>query len=211
MLRTLPLKVQKLQARFFFTTDSLTVLYNAPLSFLLLPLWNIGHLRNVLFHFSFLFLRQSAGLLGWGISLSQGSYLHRTTQTHNKRRQTSMPWVGFELKLVPTLANRGCRVVSPTKSPTAVNFGFLDRSCYFSSQVATQLSSRGWVDPVPDPLLLRKSGSAWNRTRDLWICSQEFCPLDHRGGRQYNLYSPLNITEMTNARDHMRDIDLEER
>jgi hypothetical protein len=31
------------------------------------------------------------------------------------------------------------------------------------------------VDPVPDPLLLRKSGSAGNRTRDLW-------PLDHRGG-----------------------------
>jgi hypothetical protein len=29
------------------------------------------------------------------------------------------------------------------------------------------------VDPVPDPLLLRKSGSAGNRTRDLWICSQE--------------------------------------
>jgi len=31
------------------------------------------------------------------------------------------------------------------------------------------LTSRGWVDPVPDPLLLRKSGSAGNRTRDLCI------------------------------------------
>jgi hypothetical protein len=38
------------------------------------------------------------------------------------------------------------------------------------------------VDPVPDPLLLRKSGSAGNRTRDLWVCSQEVWPLDHRGG-----------------------------
>jgi hypothetical protein len=38
------------------------------------------------------------------------------------------------------------------------------------------------VDPVPDPLLLRKSDSAGNRTRDLWICSQELWPLDHRGG-----------------------------
>ena len=28
------------------------------------------------------------------------------------------------------------------------------------------------MDPVPDPLLLRKSGSAGNRTRDLCICSQ---------------------------------------
>jgi hypothetical protein len=33
------------------------------------------------------------------------------------------------------------------------------------------------VDPVPDPLLLRKSGSAGNLTRDLWICSQELCGL----------------------------------
>jgi hypothetical protein len=37
------------------------------------------------------------------------------------------------------------------------------------------------VDPVPDPLLLRRSGSAGNGTRDLWICSQD--SLDHRGGR----------------------------
>jgi hypothetical protein len=40
-----------------------------------------------------------------------------------------------------------------------------------SSVVLTRLSG-----PVPDPLLLRKSGSSGNRTRDLWICSQE---LDH--------------------------------
>jgi hypothetical protein len=35
------------------------------------------------------------------------------------------------------------------------------------------------VGPIPDPLLLRKSGSAGNRTRDLWIYSQELEPLDH--------------------------------
>jgi hypothetical protein len=32
-------------------------------------------------------------------------------------------------------------------------------------QVAPQLYSRGWVDPVPDSLLLRISGSAGSRTR----------------------------------------------
>jgi hypothetical protein len=48
--------------------------------------------------------------------------------------------------------------------PTVVNFGFLDRSRYFLEK-APELSSRGWVDPVPDPLLLRKSGSAGNRTQ----------------------------------------------
>jgi hypothetical protein len=40
-----------------------------------------------------------------------------------------------------------------------------------------------WIcsqEHVPDPLLLRKYGSAGNRTRDLWICSQELWPLDHR-------------------------------
>jgi hypothetical protein len=45
--------------------------------------------------FQFLNLRQSVELLGRGISPSKGRYLHRTTQTENKRRQTSMPWVGF--------------------------------------------------------------------------------------------------------------------
>jgi hypothetical protein len=29
------------------------------------------------------------------------------------------------------------------------------------------------VDPVPHPLLFTKSGSAENRTWDLWICSQK--------------------------------------
>jgi hypothetical protein len=37
------------------------------------------------------------------------------------------------------------------------------------------------MDPVPDPLLLKKSCSAAIQTRDFWICSQELWPLDHRG------------------------------
>jgi hypothetical protein len=55
------------------------------------------------------------------------------------------------------------------------------------------------VDPVPDPLLSRKSGSAWNRTRDLGICSQKLWPLDHRGGhfrRQYFLIFPSIPTSL---------------
>ena len=44
------------------------------------------------------------------------------------------------------------------------------------------------MDPVPDPLLLRKSGSAGNRTRDLCICSQKLWPLDHRGGQLFTLH-----------------------
>jgi hypothetical protein len=71
---------------------------------------------------------------------------------------------------------------SAQRIPTAVNLGFLDRSCYLSIQVVPQLFSRAWVDPVPDPLLLRKCGSPGNRTRDLWICKKKLWSLDHRGG-----------------------------
>jgi hypothetical protein len=38
------------------------------------------------------------------------------------------------------------------------------------------------VDPVPDPLLLRKSGSVGNRTREPSVSRQAGRPLYHRGG-----------------------------
>ena len=37
-----------------------------------------------------------------------------------------------------------------------LNFSFVNRIRYFSYQVATQLPSRGWVDPVPDPIFPEK-------------------------------------------------------
>jgi hypothetical protein len=46
--------------------------------------------------FSFLIYIQSVGLLGRGISPSQGRYLHTEQYKQNKRTQTSMPRVGFE-------------------------------------------------------------------------------------------------------------------
>jgi hypothetical protein len=49
------------------------------------------------------------------------------------------------------------------------------------------------VDPVPDPLLLRKSGSAGDRTRDLCICSQRLWPLDHRGGQAVIIVSIITM------------------
>jgi hypothetical protein len=61
-------------------------------------------------------------------------------------------------------AGRGCSVVGAT-DPDGLIFDFLDRSRCFFFQVAPQLYSRGWVDPVPDPLVLGKSGRAGNQTR----------------------------------------------
>jgi hypothetical protein len=75
----------------------------------------------------------------------------------------------------------GCRVVSTVDPPwSLISFSRPEPLLFF--QVAPHLCSRGWVDPVPDPLLCRKSGSTGNRTGDLWVCSQELWPLDHRGG-----------------------------
>jgi hypothetical protein len=89
-------------------------------------------------------------------------------------RKNSMAWV-LE-RTIPTerpplvgevsanFGDRWCRVVSVT-DPHGRIIGFLDRSPYFSFQAAPQLYSRGCVDLVPDTLLLRKSGSAGDRTR----------------------------------------------
>jgi hypothetical protein len=55
--------------------------------------------------------------------------------------------------------------VASVEEPYGRNLGFLDRSRYFFFQVAPQLYSRGRVDPVSDPLVLRKSGSEGIRTR----------------------------------------------
>jgi hypothetical protein len=67
-------------------------------------------------------------------------------------------------KLVPTFADIECHVVSVT-DPYGHILGFLDRRRYLFLQVAPQSYSWSWVDPVPNPLLFRKSGSAGNRIR----------------------------------------------
>jgi hypothetical protein len=104
------------------------------------------------------------------------AYLHPKNKHTSKLKlnQTLWPESASELygqsdrrssaKLVPTFADRRCHVVRVT-DPYGRILGFLDRSCYFFFLVAPQLYSRGWVDPVPELLLLRKSGSAGNGTR----------------------------------------------
>jgi hypothetical protein len=104
------------------------------------------------------------------VGLEQGPLsLVNTTNKHTPWPQSSseLYWPsdrGLLAKLIPTFADRGCLVVSMT-GPYGRILGFPDRSRYFFFQGAPQLYSRGWVDPVPDPLLLRKFGSVGNRTR----------------------------------------------
>jgi hypothetical protein len=63
------------------------------------PTWSIGHPSNASFH-SVSYLKQSVGLLGRGISPSQGGYLTQALNKHKqaqiKHKQTSMFSVGFE-------------------------------------------------------------------------------------------------------------------
>jgi hypothetical protein len=106
-------------------------------------------------------------------------------------------------KLVPTFADGWCRVVSATDPYCSIR-NFLDPSRYFFFQVDFQLYARGWVDPVPDPLLLRNSQKLW--------------PLNHRGGLNLDiiyliyfeckLYTALNLNHSpTTLRLHsLRDI-----
>jgi hypothetical protein len=97
----------------------------------------------------------------------------RVATNLNAKKLNNVAWVGdrtipsdchLSAKLVPTFCGYWVHVISAT-GPYGRILDFLDRSRYFFFQVAPQLYSRDWVDPVPNPLLLRKSGSAGNRTR----------------------------------------------
>jgi hypothetical protein len=96
---------------------------------------------------------------------------------------TDWTTANFWRNLVPTFADRGVSRSQRGGSPTDVNLSFFRPEPLLFFQVASHLYSQGLSGHVPDPLLLRnKSGSAGNRTRHLWVCSQEVWPLDHRGG-----------------------------
>jgi hypothetical protein len=68
---------------------------------------------------------------------------------------TDQATAAYQRSLVLTLAYRGCHVISLTNSYGRI-LGFLHRSRYFFFQVVHQFYSRGWMDPVPDPLLFIK-------------------------------------------------------
>jgi hypothetical protein len=72
-----------------------------------------------------------------------------------KRTKPTESYPHSTTKLVKNFSDRGCHVVSVT-NPYGCILGFLDRSHYHFFQVAPQLYLRGWVDPVPDPLLFFK-------------------------------------------------------
>jgi hypothetical protein len=111
-------------------------------------------------------------LLGFRMSIVRNFNNNSVALGHERIMPTEQP------RLVGEDGANFCRIECATDpeggfDPYGSSLGFLYWSRYFFFQV---------VDPVLDPLLLRKSGSTGNRNQDLWICSQELWPLDHRGG-----------------------------
>jgi hypothetical protein len=93
----------------------------------------------------------------------------------------------FSAKLVPFLAGRGMSRVRATDIHG--NYSRFSKSePLLFIQVAPQLSSGGWMVPIPDPPLPRKSGRAGNRTRDLWICNNDLWLVENRGGQETPIY-----------------------
>jgi hypothetical protein len=84
--------------------------------------------------------------------------------------------------LVLTFVDRGVLRGQRGGSPRPLISVFYTGVATFLPSSSSFILTRAWVDPIPDPLLLRKFGSAGYRTRDLWVSSQELWPLDHRGG-----------------------------
>jgi hypothetical protein len=87
-------------------------------------------------------------------------------------------------KLAPNLRIGGV-AWSAQRIPTAVNLGSLDQEPLLfhsssSSVILTRLSG-----PRSRPTTSQKiTGNAGNRTRVVWIGSQELWPVDHRGGHK---------------------------
>jgi hypothetical protein len=91
------------------------------------------------------------------------------------KQTKQIPWLLIHNQTIPSdhhwsanfradcCRERGCHMVGAADPPMTVNLSFVDRSCYFFFQVAPHLSSQGCVDPVPDSLLLRKSGTTGNQ------------------------------------------------
>jgi hypothetical protein len=82
----------------------------------------------------------------------------RTIPTEDRR---------WSAKLVPTFADSGAWRGQRGGSLQSLISVYRPKPLSFFFIVASHLSLLGWADPIPDPRLLRKPGSAGNRTRGL--------------------------------------------
>jgi hypothetical protein len=84
-------------------------------------------------------------------------------------------------KLVPTLADRGCRVVSATIPPQSLISVSSTGAAISLKQLLNYHHEAEWT-LFQTHYFSEKIWQRWESNPDLWICSQELWPLDHRGG-----------------------------
>jgi hypothetical protein len=96
----------------------------------------------------FLNLRQSVRLLRRGISPLQGVYLHRTTQTQNKRKHPYFEWESNQRSQFPP--------AQPLWSSCVVKWVIMSVSRLYISCTAEWLTNDEWL---------------WNTYIFLWICN----------------------------------------
>jgi hypothetical protein len=112
----------------------------------------------------YIFLRNVGRLTGLHCYMKQRNATKSVDFSHQANYNNwATPAAG---NAMPNFAGGGI-AWSEKRIRTADNLSFLDRSHYFLIQVTHLLSSRVWMDPVPDPALPITNGSAGNRTRDL--------------------------------------------
>jgi hypothetical protein len=124
------------------------------------------------------------------ISISQTKLRGLGPRANYADRATAPYRLGWCQRLL--IGGGGGQVVGATDR-CCRDLGFLDRSRYFFFQVAPQLCSQDWVDPVPDSLLLGGSGGAGESGPGLWVCGLGLWPLDHRGGQHFSNTSSYYI------------------
>jgi hypothetical protein len=115
----------------------------------------IKELRNI--------IQNLASINSFNTSIIHSATDKKTPWPESVRELYRPSYRRLSAKLLSTFQDRGCHVVS-VMDPYGRILGFLDQSSCLFYQVAPQLHSRGWVDPVPDPLLLWKCGRNGNRT-----------------------------------------------
>jgi hypothetical protein len=111
----------------------------------------------------------------WNIEDQQGDSTSHRLESHSlkkKKKKTHglSPRANYTDRATAACRRSDCQLLriegatwSAWRIPTAVFSRFSRQEPLLFYQVAPKLYSRGWVDPVPDPLLF--SGSAGNRTR----------------------------------------------
>jgi hypothetical protein len=80
-------------------------------------------------------------------NINRSLWFYSATELHRLSDLLGRLVSNFRVELVPCLVQR---------IPTVVNLCFLEQSPYIFIQIAPRLSSRGWVDTIPDTIASQK-------------------------------------------------------